>query len=504
MLNLFTQLGQDIDGEAAGDNSGWSVSLNARGDIVAIGATNNNSGDGQLLRSGHVRVYQYNYSNNRWNQLGPDIDGGFAGDFSGYSVSINAEGYIVAIGSIFSAGEDAVNSGRTRVYKYNHLLKEWEQIGQDIDGAAAGDNSGWSVSLNAEGYIVAIGAPYGKKISSSLNIKSGYTRVYQYHIEDDKWNQLGNPIYGDYNGDQSGWSVSINGKGDIVAIGSTGIGPGRTQVYQYDTSKDKWNQLGNPIFGEREGESSGFSVSINADGYIVAIGAALNSGKDGSFVQSGQTRVYQYDFSEEEWNQLGQDIYGERAGDRNGYSVSINAKGYIVAIGAVYNDGGDSGQFSNTGHTQVYQYNPSNNKWNQLGQDIDGESAVDSSGWSVSINAKGDIVAIGAIGNDGGEVNPNSGHTRVYQYISGSKKRCWQCLRLLRARGRPHSAADGASRRCRSRLHSLRKESTGIGVLSLMVRIRPDLLIFFTIIIAGLLFLFITALLRKRRTQQKI
>jgi len=36
--NTFLKLGQDIDGEAAGDQSGISVSINATGDRVAIGA----------------------------------------------------------------------------------------------------------------------------------------------------------------------------------------------------------------------------------------------------------------------------------------------------------------------------------------------------------------------------------------------------------------------------------------------------------------------------------
>ena len=34
----WTQQGQDIDGEAAFDNSGSAVSMNATGDKVAIGA----------------------------------------------------------------------------------------------------------------------------------------------------------------------------------------------------------------------------------------------------------------------------------------------------------------------------------------------------------------------------------------------------------------------------------------------------------------------------------
>ena len=35
--------------------------------------------------------------------------------------------------------------------------QNWNQIGNDIDGEAAGDNSGRSVSTSADGYTVAIG-----------------------------------------------------------------------------------------------------------------------------------------------------------------------------------------------------------------------------------------------------------------------------------------------------------------------------------------------------------
>jgi hypothetical protein len=50
----WTQLGADIDGEAANDNSGTSVSLSSYGTKVAIGASYN---DGTASNAGHVRVY---------------------------------------------------------------------------------------------------------------------------------------------------------------------------------------------------------------------------------------------------------------------------------------------------------------------------------------------------------------------------------------------------------------------------------------------------------------
>ena len=54
LIDQIVQLGQDIDGEAAYDQSGWSVSLSSDGNTVAIGAVAN---DGNGSNSGHVRVY---------------------------------------------------------------------------------------------------------------------------------------------------------------------------------------------------------------------------------------------------------------------------------------------------------------------------------------------------------------------------------------------------------------------------------------------------------------
>ena len=53
--SLYAQIGSDIDGEAAGDESGVAVSLSSDGTIVAIGARWN---DGNGSSSGHVRVYE--------------------------------------------------------------------------------------------------------------------------------------------------------------------------------------------------------------------------------------------------------------------------------------------------------------------------------------------------------------------------------------------------------------------------------------------------------------
>jgi hypothetical protein len=70
-------------------------------------------------------------------------------------------------------------------------------------------------------------------------------------------------------------------------------------------------------------------------------------GANGS--SSGHTRVFEWDGSD--WQQLGSDIDGEVAGDRSGYSVSLNSAGDRVAIGARSNDGNGSG----SGHTRIFK-----------------------------------------------------------------------------------------------------------------------------------------------------
>ena len=134
LLHAQTQLGSDIDGEAADDGSGNSVSMNSAGDRVAIGANGN---DGTDTNAGHVRVYEY--SNNSWSQLGSDIDGEALRDYSGLSVSMDSAGDRVAIGA---TGNDASGSyaGHVRVYEYSN--SSWIQMGSDIAGEAASDGSG--------------------------------------------------------------------------------------------------------------------------------------------------------------------------------------------------------------------------------------------------------------------------------------------------------------------------------------------------------------------------
>jgi hypothetical protein len=414
---VWTQLGNDIDGEAAYDESGRSISLSADGNVVAIGSINN---DGNGYDSGHVRIYEWDMAGRRWTQRGDDIDGEAAYDESGWSVSLSADGNVVAIGALWHVGNET-NSGHVRVYEWDVAGSVgWTQRGDDIDGEAAYDidieaeysYSGASVSLNVDGSVVAIGAPWNDGKNGPI---SGHVRVYEWDMAGRRWTQRGDDIDGEAPGDWSGSSVSLSADGNVVAIGAPTTvdwnGPqryGHVRVHEWDVARRGWTQRGDDIDGEAANDMSGRSVSLSADGSVIAIGAPWNDGKNGPI--SGHVRVYEWDMAGRRWTQRGNDIDGEAAGDGSGVSVSLNADGRVVAIGAFANDGNSY----RPGHVRVYEWDVAGSVgWTQCGDDIDGEAADDWSGWSVSLSADGSVVAIGAYKNDGNGYN--SGHVRVYK-----------------------------------------------------------------------------------------
>ena len=170
----WVQRGADIDGEAAGDESGFAVALSEDGSTVAIGANNNDdAGD----NAGHVRVLRWDGSD--WVQRGGDIDGEAASDQSGYSVALSEDGSTVAIGAILNDG-GGNNAGHVRVYRWDG--SGWVQRGDDIDGEDTDDLqpgsvtewSGWSTALSADGLTVAVGSRY----NSGSGLFAGHVRVW--------------------------------------------------------------------------------------------------------------------------------------------------------------------------------------------------------------------------------------------------------------------------------------------------------------------------------------
>ena len=382
--NAQIQFGQDIDGEANNNYSGYSVSM-PDASTVAIGAPYN-SGNGN--GAGHVRIYHWDGS--AWVQKGSDIDGEAANDQSGGSVCM-PDANTVAIGAIYNSGNGAY-AGHVRIYGWNG--NEWVQKGSDIDGEAADDNSGKSVSM-PDANTLAVGA----YMNDGSGPNAGQVRIYRWN--GNMWVQKGSDIDGEMAGDGSGYSVYMPDT-NTVAIGApendgNGTEAGQARIYHW--VGNEWVQKGGDIDGEAFGNNLGFSICMS-DSNTIAVGADKNN-ENGSY--AGHVRIYKWNGSS--WLQKGCDIDGEAANNYSGYSVSMPDDN-TVAIGAPYN----SGNGLAAGHVRIYKWN--SNAWVQNGVDIDGEASGDKSGYSVSM-PDANTVAIGAYNNSG--IGTWAGQVRIYK-----------------------------------------------------------------------------------------
>ena len=405
------QLGDNITKQANGDGTGYSCAINGDGTIVAVGGvTSADNG----TNSGEVRVYIRDVNNTTtapvgWSSLGSDIMGEADNDYFGNYCELSDDGSIIAISSS-NNNDNGSEAGHVRVWQYSTpgvIGGYWTQIGQDIDGEAADDFSGTSLSLSSDGSIVAIGSYYNDGSTGTTSDNRGHVRIWKYNGVD-TWTQLGSDIEGatqDFTTNKHG--LSLNSDGDIVAIGYMGNDDaanyaGCVKIFKYTTpgvTGGIWEPLGS-INGSAENERFGYAVSLTSDGSIVAIGNI------GSSVY-GLVRIYQYSNSDMttggSWNKIGDDIASTQTQDYFGSILSINSTGSIVAIGAMFY----TNTLSNQGMVRIYERDESASiGWSPLGSDHYGLYKNKYLGYMVRLNSAGSIVIFSA---------SNDGHAEVFE-----------------------------------------------------------------------------------------
>jgi FG-GAP repeat len=248
---------------------------------VVIGASGN---DGNGEDAGQARIYEW--SGIQWTQVGSDLNGEASGDLFGLSVAISGSGNTVAVGApgINAQGED---SGYVRIFDWSG--SQWTQVGADVNGEAAQDFFGWSVSLSGDGSRVAIGG----KFNDGIGVDSGHVRVYDW--AESQWTRMGSDLDGEAVGDKFGESVTLSYDGDRLAVGASsngGNGDNAGHVRIFDWTGNQWLQRCADFDGEAAGDMYGESVSLSADGSRLAIGVP---GDGSNSENAGQARIYDLD-----------------------------------------------------------------------------------------------------------------------------------------------------------------------------------------------------------------
>ncbi|MFL2579772.1 MAG: T9SS type A sorting domain-containing protein [Parvicellaceae bacterium] len=388
---IWDQKGLTIQGESANSLSGNSVSLSADGNRIAIGARHNTNASG--TSAGHTRVYEWNGSS--WTQLGNDIDGEAAGDLSGRVVSISHDGSIVAIGAYRNDG-NGNRSGHVRIYNWDGL--SWNQMGADIDGEHPNDNSSSGsfnrargMSLSGSGTRVAIGA--FRNDDGGTN--AGHVRIFEWN--GNAWNQMGTDLDGANVGDEFGGSVSMNTNGDILVVGIPGdstlaASGGATEVYYWNGLN--WIQKGTTLYGIYSLGELGAVVGSNDNGDIIGTSAPQTNGSG-----TGRGAIYIYKWNGTDWDQLGNTIFGAIDNENLGRDFELSSDGETL-IAASYGF-----------EFKVFEHSSTNNLWTQKGNTIIVTLQVYENGTHVSIDSSGNVVGCGSETGMNGE-----GNTLIFEY----------------------------------------------------------------------------------------
>ncbi len=390
-----TQQGIDIDGEAAGDQSGEVVSLSSDGSRVAIGARQNGT-------YGHVRVYEW--TGGAWVQMGTDIEDTAPAGLNqfGHSLSLSGNGNRLIVGAYLNNNSGGSQAGHAQVFEWNN--NAWVQLGNSINGSSNSEQCGHGVSINEIGTRIVVGSPQ----SSAGGNQSGHVRIFD--LVGNTWTQVGQTIPGEATFNYLGRSksISLNETGDRVALGSgtnSGAFNQAGHVRIFELVGTNWVQLGTDLDGLAALDRFGSSVSLDATGTRVAIGAP-----DADVNAVGEVgAAYVYQWSGTAWVLIGNVLFGGQQNDVFGTSVSISANGQSLAVGAPTEQPFNPSTLVQVG--KAYYYDFITNNWS-LRQFMQQENFDDEFGKGVSISNNG-VLAVGAPGNAGN--GSNAGSVRVFR-----------------------------------------------------------------------------------------
>lgn len=405
----WLQKGNDIGGiDSAPGNYGISVGMAGDGHMWAEGA---HQAIGTDATSGHVRVFRYKAATEQWERFGKELLGDKHGDEYGYSLDLSRDGTHVAVGA---PGADRAASGPDHgyfnVHRWNDTAQEWVQMGPDKWGEAANERSGHDIQINTRGNLVAIGAP-GSPIEGP---DTGEIRLFEYMPNTDRWLRRGNDIHGEAAGDRFGWSVAMNDdatddSGLMIAGGApyadaNGADAGEVRVFMYNhTQHGRFHKVGHTMRGKAPGDNFGWSVAMNGEGTIVAVGAP--GGSYNGMPRVGYVEVFEYQPAIDAWHKIGYRIYGRFEYEGFGKSVELSLNGQTLIVGAP--DKNES-----TGAIRVFKYNREINEWLLAGHEIDGDGKDDYWGDEVAVSSDGKVILSGGMNLGGVEVG--NAHARVY------------------------------------------------------------------------------------------
>jgi hypothetical protein len=299
-----------------GDQFGFSMSLSADGNTLAVGAISEDSGakgidgdqnDNSQQSSG--AVYVFTRSRNNWSQQAyikaSNTD---AGDLFGYAVGLSGDGNTLAVSAYdedSSAREingvmDRNRRGSGAIYVFTRTGSTWAQTAYlKASNAENGDSLGYDLAISHDGNTIAAGSGDEDCYAAGINppgcdndfrTDTSAGAVYVFVRNGNTWTQQAF-IKSSHPGkeDWFGARLGISGDGNTLAVGaqlengnSKGINGDQTDLtaedsgalYLFTRTGTAWTQKAYIKGSNTEAyDEFGSSMALSKDGKVLAVGA---------------------------------------------------------------------------------------------------------------------------------------------------------------------------------------------------------------------------------------
>lgn len=288
----WNQLGNSLSQRSMSD--GRNTLLSSDGTLVLCSITRLED-----FENANVWSFGLNTTNNEWNYTYPIIEAPYEINF-GFSLALSTDQTVLAVGT--------PKFRNSFVNMYKLINNTWTFV-QTLFWNTTNINTkyGYSVSLNADGTLLAVGTD------------PIFNTVFVYQYLSERWIEMGSTVVGS--------SVCLNNNGDMLVTSNHNTG--FVYSYRYDSSSGNWKQATSVIKNVEQNILFGFCVCLSGDGTTLAIGAPgkVNTGLHG-FVS-----VYTLE-TNNDWVLKGTTLEDENRSTQFGFSIDLSTDGNVLAVGA--------------------------------------------------------------------------------------------------------------------------------------------------------------------------
>ena len=388
-----------------------------------------------------------------------------AEDWFGHTVAISGDGNTIAVGA---RGEDSVATGINgndadnsatfagAVYVFRNTASGWAQEAYvKASNNELGDLFGYSVALSEDGNTLAVGARSERSNATGVNgdqtdnslhnagaayvfTRSGSTWTQEAYIKASNTNSL----------DRFGAYLTLSKDGNTLAVSAyhetsaaTGINGDQSNdtlgqagaVYVYKKTASVWAfEAYIKASNTESGDEFGTAMALSDDGDTLAVGTIMEASNargingndaDNSVMMAGAVYVYRRTgttWVQEAYVKASNTEWLLGFGDAFGCSVSLSADGNTMAVGAyaeissATGMNGDETDSSLPDPGAVYIFTRSGTTWTQeTFMKASNTNSYARFGFSVSLGADGNSLAVGASGERSSATGMNGNQANV-------------------------------------------------------------------------------------------